>query len=341
MYMKRLFFLSMAALTVLAAFSCKKHSNKAVDYSQRMDDPIFQSYCLENFDTDGDGKIPSAEAKAVEVSSVPDMGIRSLKGIEGFVNLQRLDCSRNELTSLDLRKNGKLVYLDCQDNDGLDVIYLKKGQEIEEILKTPHLNSLGYELSVNWVQYYTGEFYKPYHFELNLSDKVASDSVLWESDAPQFKKVKTAVQNNKATLDFTKGTDIGDLESGRMYKMWASTSNGLKTYPVRFCHLGRDPLVCFEYPQQHLEAVPDQRIVFSVFFYAGEGESGTPSIKTQGEGCNRSFINGVKIQEVESIHWDRVGEKKVILYFEMNGKRTRDTLYVNIVPGLPEIKYLD
>lgn len=36
----------------------------------------------------------------------------------------------------------------------------------------------------------------------------------------------------------------------------------------------------------------------------------------------------------------KVGEKKVIVYFENNGVRTQDTLYVNVTEGLPEIKYL-
>ena len=39
--------------------------------------------------------------------------IRSLKGIEFFENLEKLDCSHNELTELDVSKNTKLKYLEC------------------------------------------------------------------------------------------------------------------------------------------------------------------------------------------------------------------------------------
>src|SRR5688572_27138744 len=36
--------------------------------------------------------------------------IRSLQGIEAFVNLKKLICSANKLTSLDLSKNSRLEY---------------------------------------------------------------------------------------------------------------------------------------------------------------------------------------------------------------------------------------
>ena len=59
-----------------------------------------------------------------------------------------------------------------------------------------------------------------------------------------------------------------------------------------------------------------------------------------GEGCNRSFNSGVKIQEDESIHWNKPGLKQVIVYYEKNGKRTRDTLFVNVVidPDIIEVE---
>ena len=33
--------------------------------------------------------------------------------------------------------------------------------------------------------------------------------------------------------------------------------------------------------------------------------------------------------------------KRVIVYFEKNGNYTKDTLYVNVVEGLPEIRHMD
>lgn len=42
--------------------------------------------------------------------------IKSLEGIEAFKNLRFLDCSRNDLTSLDVTNNSALKILDCWGN---------------------------------------------------------------------------------------------------------------------------------------------------------------------------------------------------------------------------------
>ena len=66
-----------------------------------------------------------AEMERLEVSG---LGIKSLAGIEMFVNLTYLDCSGNELTTLDVTKLTKLEFLDCSGNDltSLDVSGCKK-----------------------------------------------------------------------------------------------------------------------------------------------------------------------------------------------------------------------
>ena len=89
----------------------------------KIDDPIFKSYCLKNFDTDNDGSISEKEAAKVEDIYVNEMNIRSLKGIEYFTNLKRLRCMSNQLTSLDVGKNTALEVLHCGWNQltNLDV----------------------------------------------------------------------------------------------------------------------------------------------------------------------------------------------------------------------------
>ena len=102
-------------------------------------DANFKAYCVENFDTDGDGEISFAEAKAVTTIDVNTENIASLEGIEHFENLQRLTCkpawtrgsdgsngwhlydsNGNEvvglLTTLDLSKNTKLRSIKCIGN---------------------------------------------------------------------------------------------------------------------------------------------------------------------------------------------------------------------------------
>jgi hypothetical protein len=45
-----------------------------------------------------------------------DMGVKSLAGIEYFASLERLDCSGNRLTELDVGRNPALTILYCDDN---------------------------------------------------------------------------------------------------------------------------------------------------------------------------------------------------------------------------------
>lgn len=331
----------MAAFMVLAV-SCKK---ERMSYAE-IDDPTFKAYCQEHFDIDGNGEIDLAEAAEVTEIAVPSMGIQSMNGIGFFENLGKLDCSDNLLTSLDVSKNLKLDWLDCRDNK-IEVIYMKEGQSITELYKTNFIPDLPLLLTVysphssSDQEASVHESNKPFLFRATFTVEDIPESVTWESDAPGFQPVVSRLEGTTAELNFRKGSDIGDLETGKLYKMFAKAPDGTRSNPVRFGIFGKEPVIYFEKPRQKVSALVDEKVTFSVFFYPGEGESGTPSIKTYGEGCNRSFSSGVKILEDEVIRWSKTGEKKVVVYFENNGKRTRDTLYVNVVEGLPEIKILD
>ena len=89
----------------------------------QFEDENFKAYCVENFDSDGDGKVSYAEAKVVTNIDVCNKGISSLKGIESFTNLTYLSCfsnpfssSSNQLTSLDVSQNTALTVLKCYSN---------------------------------------------------------------------------------------------------------------------------------------------------------------------------------------------------------------------------------
>lgn len=79
-------------------------------------DSAFRTYVEENFDKDGSGDLSEEEIAAVTNISVSDMGIRSLSGIGYFTELDSLDCSWNELTSLDLSGNTKITELNAVSN---------------------------------------------------------------------------------------------------------------------------------------------------------------------------------------------------------------------------------
>jgi len=70
----------------------------------------------ENFDKNNDTFLDEDEIAAVPNIYVNQMKITDLTGVEYFTALEYLDCSSNELTSLDVSKNTALTYLNCYSN---------------------------------------------------------------------------------------------------------------------------------------------------------------------------------------------------------------------------------
>ncbi len=67
-------------------------------------------------DTNGDKQISYREAEAVNSIHVAWKGISDMTGIEAFVNLDTLDCSQNQISSLDVSNCTLLKYLSCNSN---------------------------------------------------------------------------------------------------------------------------------------------------------------------------------------------------------------------------------
>ena len=81
------------------------------------DDAIFEAFCIQNYDTDHDGKVSYSEASVPTTMNVREKSIVSMTGIEHFVNLTELDCSWNNLTSIDVSHNTKLTDFLVQHNN--------------------------------------------------------------------------------------------------------------------------------------------------------------------------------------------------------------------------------
>ena len=79
-------------------------------------DKIFKAYCIERFDTSGDGEISYDEARAVTSIGVDYCGITSLHGLQYFTNLTVLHCDDNYLTDLDVSGCTALTELSCCHN---------------------------------------------------------------------------------------------------------------------------------------------------------------------------------------------------------------------------------
>ena len=300
---------------------------------------------LQKCDTNHDGILSRKEAEAVTSLDLSSMGLSDMFGFWVFPNLTHLYCSSNRFGLLRIQYCPKLEYVDCRDNPELCGIEISPGQTINE-LYLPEKNVEPIDLTVNGQYALMQESSKPFLFTSELRPGVTAESITWVSDLPGFQKVTHQIQGTTDVLSFAKIADMGNSESGKLYKMYAEMPDGTRSNAVRFGTFGKDPIIYFEKPAQHIEChdgssgpvnmvfTNAESVLFSVFFYPGEGESGTPSIKTIGNGCNRSFNSGVKIQEDETVYWIKTGEKRVVVYFERSGKKTSDTLYVNVIHSI-------
>lgn len=110
-------------LIVLSLSSC---NNKEIDIvDTNFKNALLTTNCIDtdndgkedsNVDLNKDGIIQLEEIESVELLNVSSQNIKSLKGIEYFKNLKRLDCYKNELSNLDISKNKNLEVLYCYDN---------------------------------------------------------------------------------------------------------------------------------------------------------------------------------------------------------------------------------
>ena len=78
-------------------------------------DEVFKGYLVENFDSNGDGEVSKSEAVAVQTIDVNGMNITSLAGIDYFVNLKSLNCSKTQVQHIDLSELPNLTSLDCSN----------------------------------------------------------------------------------------------------------------------------------------------------------------------------------------------------------------------------------
>ena len=82
-------------------------------------DVNFEKALVENkLDTDNlvNGQIKRTDAEAIKTLNISNQAIKSLEGIENFLNLVYLDCSFNQIVKLDVSSNLFLQSLDCSSN---------------------------------------------------------------------------------------------------------------------------------------------------------------------------------------------------------------------------------
>ena len=128
-------FCTVSAETVLSdeeaevSFEAEVSEGDHVDIdSVNFPDDTFRKYVSDNFDTDKDGSLSREEAEDVYTIDVSGTmfefnTVSDLTGIGHFTRVVTLDCSFNQLTSLDVSRNTALKWLHCDCNEigSLDV----------------------------------------------------------------------------------------------------------------------------------------------------------------------------------------------------------------------------
>jgi hypothetical protein len=134
---------------LFAVTGCKNEEENGTISREAFPDLRFEQYMLQNFDTDSDGQISFAEAKAVRDIDCSDMGITSLKGIQYFTALETLNCSLNAINALDLTQNTALRSFTCNLCEQIEIIDLSKNTALEYLSCSGNANLKSLYISDN------------------------------------------------------------------------------------------------------------------------------------------------------------------------------------------------
>lgn len=106
---------SAISITLLPGGKTAQAAEIAID-ATNFPDENFRNYIKTTIDKNNDNLLSDNEIETVETISVAKKEIHDLTGISFFKNLEDLDCSQNQLTSLDISNNINLTELNCSNN---------------------------------------------------------------------------------------------------------------------------------------------------------------------------------------------------------------------------------
>ena len=149
-------------------------------------------------DTNNDREISISEAENITSINCQGDFIQSLEGIQYFPALRELNCSYNELTTLDLSKNTKLIFLYCTNNN-LTTLELSKNTRLQHLACSEN-NLTILDISNNTMLFFIHCY----------SNKLASLDVSKNTELEGL----SCDKNNLTTLDVSKNTKLGALACG-------------------------------------------------------------------------------------------------------------------------------
>lgn len=157
-------------------------------------DEVFRNRLAADFDADGNGYIASKITRiSYGVRSSDEPKITNVKGIELFPNLEVLELSGQELTSIDVSKNPKLTWLSLNGNDNLASLDVSNNPMLE-YLRVGHTDILYLDLSNN-----------QYIEELNI-DSTSVTNV--DFSALKYLEVLSCEYTSLTSIDVSSNTNI-------------------------------------------------------------------------------------------------------------------------------------
>ena len=125
------FFLSLVMFTAYLPLNpiASYADGDGVKIDDNFPDENFRKYVKEHFDNDGNGILSNKECYDVTDIRIEGKSVSSVKGIEHFKNLTKLNCSQNQLKELDVSQNKELTSLDCNQN-GLTSLDVSKNTKL-------------------------------------------------------------------------------------------------------------------------------------------------------------------------------------------------------------------
>lgn len=296
-------------------------------------DTALQTYMAQNVDLNEDGKLSTAEIGAVRGLDLSGLGIKQMKGIENFANLEVLQCSGNEIASMDLSQNKKLTKLYCNNNK---LIALKVSNNLELQILNCSDNMLG-ELAIE-----NCGFLKELYCRNNLIDKLnisyasklaildcGNNRSLQELNTDSNTALKEVYCDGSIiqSLNFQNNLNLEQLncEDNRLQNIDLSRNNILKTFDCSDNQLEVLDLSNIERLQQ-VDCSNNQIKELNVQKSTGltSLDCRNNQIQTLNLGAN-TMLSSLLCSNNELLHLDISNNRNITTFFCENSERTIDS----------------
>lgn len=243
--------------------------------SSTFPDPAFLGW-VQQKDTDGDGFLSQSERDAVTEMDLRKKGIQDLSGLEWFDRLEKLNCSENDLSSLELADFPALTSLTCNENPRLSSLDLSGAPALEQLscfhsnLSRLDLHDVPELMYLVWGGSPLDELDLSWNPELHTLHVLGGN--LTHADLSHNEKLDTLLWNHTwiETLDLSHQRDLTFLNCTDNHLTWLDLSGNEKLEAV---YAGNNQLLAIQMPEG-VETFCDLAGQRSAPYQLPEGENG-------------------------------------------------------------------